>query len=98
MPAGARGCHGRHLHAAAALNPAYVRSARSASACATPRGTTTIGTGEFGGIDVAEDAVQDASALALRRWPADGHRPNPGGWITTTARGVFTGAGRRAGS
>ena len=42
--------------------------------------------GVFGDIDVAEDAVQEAFALALRRWPRDGLPPNPGGWITTTAR------------
>jgi RNA polymerase sigma-70 factor (ECF subfamily) len=40
----------------------------------------------FGDIDVAEDAVQDAFATALRTWPRDGLPPNPGGWITTTAR------------
>lgn len=40
----------------------------------------------FGDIDVAEDAVQEAFAVALRKWPADGPPPNPGGWITTTAR------------
>jgi RNA polymerase sigma-70 factor (ECF subfamily) len=40
----------------------------------------------FGDIDVAEDAVQEAFAIALRKWPADGLPPNPGGWITTTAR------------
>ncbi len=40
----------------------------------------------FGAIDLAEDAVQEAFALALRKWPADGLPPNPGGWITTTAR------------
>jgi RNA polymerase sigma-70 factor (ECF subfamily) len=40
----------------------------------------------FGDIDVAEDAVQEAFSLALRKWPADGLPPNPGGWITTTAR------------
>jgi RNA polymerase sigma-70 factor (ECF subfamily) len=40
----------------------------------------------FGDIDVAEDAVQEAFAIALRTWPGDGLPPNPGGWITTTAR------------
>jgi RNA polymerase sigma-70 factor, ECF subfamily len=40
----------------------------------------------FGDIDVAEDAVQEAFAVALRKWPGDGMPPNPGGWITTTAR------------
>ncbi len=40
----------------------------------------------FGDIDTAEDAVQDAFATALNRWPVEGLPPNPGGWITTTAR------------
>ncbi len=40
----------------------------------------------LGDIDVAEDAVQEAFTVALRRWPADGLPANPGGWITTTAR------------
>jgi RNA polymerase sigma-70 factor, ECF subfamily len=40
----------------------------------------------FGDIDVAEDAVQEAFAIALRRWPDQGLPTNPGGWITTTAR------------
>jgi RNA polymerase sigma-70 factor (ECF subfamily) len=42
--------------------------------------------GVFGDIDLAEDAVQEAFAVALHRWPRDGLPPNPGGWITTTAR------------
>jgi RNA polymerase sigma-70 factor, ECF subfamily len=40
----------------------------------------------FGDIDLAEDAVQEAFAIALRRWTKDGLPANPGGWITTTAR------------
>src|SRR5882672_1447039 len=40
----------------------------------------------FGDIDLAEDAVQDAFAVALRKWAGDGLPPNPGAWITTTAR------------
>jgi RNA polymerase sigma-70 factor (ECF subfamily) len=40
----------------------------------------------FGDIDVAEEAVQDAFATALQRWPADGVPPSPAGWIITTAR------------
>jgi RNA polymerase sigma-70 factor (ECF subfamily) len=40
----------------------------------------------FRDIDVAEDAVQEAFAVALRKWPGEGLPPNPGGWITTTAR------------
>nr|WP_174551017.1 sigma-70 family RNA polymerase sigma factor [Actinomadura macra] len=40
----------------------------------------------IGDIDLAEDAVQEAFAIALRKWPAAGVPPNPGAWITTTAR------------
>jgi RNA polymerase sigma-70 factor, ECF subfamily len=40
----------------------------------------------FGDIDLAEEAVQEAFAVAAERWPATGVPPNPGGWIVTTAR------------
>ena len=40
----------------------------------------------FGDIDVAEDAVQEAFAEAVRRWPSAGVPPSPAGWIITTAR------------
>lgn len=40
----------------------------------------------FGDIDVAEEAVQDAFARAVERWPKDGVPPSPAGWIITTAR------------
>jgi RNA polymerase sigma-70 factor (ECF subfamily) len=40
----------------------------------------------FGSIDIAEEAVQDAFAEAVRRWPAAGLPPSPAGWIITTAR------------
>ncbi len=40
----------------------------------------------FGDIDIAEDAVQEAYAVALSKWQTDRLPPNPGGWITTTAR------------
>jgi RNA polymerase sigma-70 factor (ECF subfamily) len=40
----------------------------------------------FGDIDVAEEAVQEAFLVAVERWPVTGLPPNPGGWITTTAR------------
>ncbi len=40
----------------------------------------------FGDIDLAEDAVQEAFAIAMRKWPVMGVPPNPGAWITTTAR------------
>jgi RNA polymerase sigma-70 factor (ECF subfamily) len=40
----------------------------------------------LGDIDVAEEAVQDAFAAAVRRWPSTGLPPSPAGWIITTAR------------
>ena len=40
----------------------------------------------FGDIDIAEDAVADAFAAAVQRWPVDGLPPSPDGWIITTAR------------
>jgi RNA polymerase sigma-70 factor, ECF subfamily len=40
----------------------------------------------FGSIDVAEEAVQDAFAAAIERWPETGVPPAPAGWIITTAR------------
>ncbi len=40
----------------------------------------------LGDIDLAEEAVQDAFATAVQRWPAGGIPPSPAGWIITTAR------------
>jgi len=40
----------------------------------------------LGSVDLAEDAVAEAFAIAAERWPVTGIPPNPGGWITTTAR------------
>ncbi|MGH3860316.1 RNA polymerase sigma factor [Actinokineospora sp.] len=40
----------------------------------------------FGDIDLAEEAVQDAFAEAVKRWPSTGQPPSPAGWIITTAR------------
>jgi len=40
----------------------------------------------FGGIDDAEEAVQDAFVTALERWPSAGLPPSPAGWIITSAR------------
>jgi len=43
-------------------------------------------TGTFGDIDLAEESVQDAFAVAIERWPSAGLPPSPAGWIITTAR------------
>ncbi len=40
----------------------------------------------LGDLELAEDAVQDAFATALERWPRAGEPRNPGAWIVTTAR------------
>ncbi len=52
----------------------------------------------FGDIDVAEEAVQEAFVAAATRWPRDGVPPNPGAWITTTARNRAIDRLRREGS
>lgn len=40
----------------------------------------------LGEFELAEDALQDAFAVALQRWPAAGIPDNPAAWITVTAR------------
>ncbi|MEV0154926.1 RNA polymerase sigma factor [Micromonospora sp. NPDC050686] len=40
----------------------------------------------LGDIDLAEEAVQEAFATAVDRWPSTGVPPSPAGWIITTAR------------
>jgi RNA polymerase sigma-70 factor (ECF subfamily) len=42
--------------------------------------------GSLGDIELAEDAAQEAFALAAERWPRDGEPENPTGWLITTAR------------
>ena len=42
--------------------------------------------GFLGDFDLAEEATQEAFAVALERWPRDGVPRNPGAWLTTTAR------------
>ena len=43
-------------------------------------------TRRFGDLDIAEEAAAEAFATAVERWPTDGVPPNPGGWLTTTAK------------
>src|SRR3954470_2444191 len=40
----------------------------------------------FGDIDLAEEAVQEAFAAAVERWPLTGLPPSPAGWIIATAK------------
>jgi RNA polymerase sigma-70 factor, ECF subfamily len=42
--------------------------------------------GFLGDIDLAEEAAQEAFAIAAERWPRDGVPSNPGVWLVTTAR------------
>ena len=40
----------------------------------------------LGDVDLAEDALQEACAAALERWPRDGAPANPAGWLVAVAR------------
>jgi RNA polymerase sigma-70 factor (ECF subfamily) len=42
--------------------------------------------GILGDIDLAEEAAQEAFALAAQRWPGGATPANPAGWLITTAR------------
>jgi RNA polymerase sigma-70 factor (ECF subfamily) len=42
--------------------------------------------GILGDIELAEDAAQEAFAIAAERWPCDGEPDNPVGWLISTAR------------
>src|SRR5471030_1332873 len=42
--------------------------------------------GVFRDIELAEDAAQEAFAIAAARWPRDGEPANPVGWLIATAR------------
>jgi RNA polymerase sigma-70 factor (ECF subfamily) len=50
----------------------------------------------FNDLSLAEDAVQDAFATAVDRWPRQGIPANPAGWIVTTARNRAVDTVRRA--
>jgi len=42
--------------------------------------------GVLGDFDLAEDALQDAAAIAVERWPREGTPANPAGWLVAVAR------------
>ncbi|MBV9921945.1 MAG: hypothetical protein JOY78_13980, partial [Pseudonocardia sp.] len=42
--------------------------------------------GFCGDVDVAEDAAQEAFAIAARRWPVDGAPEHPLAWLVATGR------------
>ena len=51
--------------------------------------------GVLGDFDLAEDATQEAFAIAADRWPRDGIPANPRAWLMTTARNRATDRIRR---
>jgi RNA polymerase sigma-70 factor, ECF subfamily len=42
--------------------------------------------GFLGDFDLAEEAAQEAFAIATERWPREGVPTNPAAWLVTTAR------------
>jgi RNA polymerase sigma-70 factor (ECF subfamily) len=40
----------------------------------------------LGDVDLAEEAAQEAFAIAAVRWPTDGYPDQPGAWLRSTAR------------
>src|SRR5438093_1335606 len=51
--------------------------------------------GILGDFDLAEEAAQEAFAIAAARWPRDGAPSSPRGWLVTTARNRATDRIRR---
>ena len=51
--------------------------------------------GFFGDFDLAEEAAQEAFAIATDRWPREGIPSNPRAWLMTTARNRATDRIRR---
>jgi RNA polymerase sigma-70 factor, ECF subfamily len=51
--------------------------------------------GFLGDFDLAEEAAQEAFAIAAERWPRDGAPDNPRAWLMTTARNRATDRIRR---
>ena len=49
----------------------------------------------LGDVDAAEEAAQDAFAVAAERWPRDGLPANAGAWLITTARNRAVDRARR---
>ncbi|TQJ23947.1 RNA polymerase sigma-70 factor (ECF subfamily) [Micromonospora sp. A202] len=80
---------------AGAVAAAAAQAVGDASVEAHPRIVATLirVTGDWA---LAEDCAQEALAVALERWPADGVPANPGGWLMTVARNRALDVLRRA--
>jgi RNA polymerase sigma-70 factor (ECF subfamily) len=76
-----------HAHRGAAVHGAPELNAEIEAIFRREYGrTVAVLTRFLGDISSAEEAVQDAFAIALAKWPADGIPPSPAGWLITTAR------------
>ena len=53
---------------------------------------------QFGDLDLADEAVQDALIEAARSWPTGGVPDNPAGWLMAVARNKAIDRLRRAAS
>ncbi|MET0686908.1 MAG: DUF6596 domain-containing protein [Solirubrobacteraceae bacterium] len=73
------------MSGAAAPSPAAAAVARTFRA-EFGRAVAILARALGGDVDRAEEAVQDAYAVALDRWPRDGIPSQPAGWILTTAK------------
>jgi RNA polymerase sigma-70 factor (ECF subfamily) len=49
-------------------------------------GVVAVLIGFLGDFDLAEEAAQEAFAIAAERWPRDGYPAHPRAWLITTAR------------
>ena len=45
--------------------------------------------GFLGDFDLAEEAAQEAFAIAAERWPRDGAPDNPGAWLVATVSEAY---------
>ncbi|MEU0602712.1 DUF6596 domain-containing protein, partial [Streptomyces sp. NPDC006393] len=72
---------------------ASTRASRSPARPSVRRSPT--GASSIGDFDVAEEAAQEAFAVAADRWPRDGIPGNPRAWLMTTARNHATDRIRR---
>src|SRR4051812_46033189 len=65
------------------LGAAPIADGFPAERAPVPPTTIRVCNGDF---ELAEEAVQDAFASALQRWPGEGTPAEPRGWLVTVAR------------
>ncbi len=88
---GSRACRApvevRPSRTAGGLDARWPRQTRVEASSAPSHGQVVASLARrFGDLDLAEEAAQEAFVEAVERWPDEGVPPNPGGWLTTTAR------------